>query len=411
MGKKCRKWIVWCMLFVLGFTMPLSGTKAQAAQTEQGSWFDDTWSSFLGFNTTSSPAPTAGTNATTQDSPTPYDSIVSANISGYTATSLSLEWISLGNGEGYHIYRKSSYDKAYTLLGTVANKQGSLLTYKDTSFRRGISFTYRIAAYHTDTTTGSQNDTSYVTLTKKAALPRVSFTSVKRNGTKAKLKWKKVNGISGYEIYRKNNGGSFKRSKTISNPSVLTWTSNKVSKKKATKYKIRAFVIYNGKKVYGNFSEVLQTYSASQNSFAKRIRSLQKKFPDGKYWNHIGKSSYNSSTITNHPCDHSIGNGLTTCNHYNCPNGILGYQCYGFAWKMSDLLYGRSAKIKNFTGYAKCKPGDVVRYSGHSVIITEKHGSYVVVGECNYGNTCVIKWGRKVSSAELAGAVYSRRYR
>ena len=54
---------------------------------------------------------------------------------------------------------------------------------------------------------------------------------------------------------------------------------------------------------------------------------------------------------------------------------------------------------------------DVVRYSGHSVIITEKHGGYVVVGECNYGNTCLIKWGRKVSSAELAGAVYSRRYR
>ena len=77
----------------------------------------------------------------------------------------------------------------------------------------------------------------------------------------------------------------------------------------------------------------------------------------------------------------------------------------------NDLLYGRSAKIKNFTSYAKCKPGDVVRYSGHSVIITEKHGGYVVVGECNYGNTCLIKWGRKVSSAELAGAVYSRRYR
>ena len=410
MGKKCRKWIIWCALLILGITMPLSVTTAQAAQTEQGSWLNDTWSSLLGYNysTTSSPAPTAGTN-TTQE--TPYDSIVSANISGYTATSLSLEWISLGNGNGYHIYRKSSYDKEYTLLGTVANKQGSLLTYKDTSFQRGISYSYKIAAYRIDAATGSQSDTTSVTLTKKVALPRVSFTSVKRTGTNAKLKWKKVNGISGYEIYRKNSGSSFKKAKTVSNPSALTWTSKKVSKKKATKYKVRAFVIYNGKKVYGNFSDVLQTYSASQSSFAKRIRSLQKKFPNGKYWNHAGKSSYNSSTITSRPCDHSIGNGLTTCNHYNCPNGILGYQCYGFAWKMSDLLYGRSAKIKNFTAYAKCKPGDVVRYSGHSVIITEKHGGYVVVGECNYGNTCLIKWGRKVSSAELAGAVYSRRYR
>ena len=76
MGKKCRKWIIWCALLILGITMPLSATTAQAAQTEQGSWLNDTWSSLLGYNysTTSSPSPTAGMN-TTQE--TPYDSIVS----------------------------------------------------------------------------------------------------------------------------------------------------------------------------------------------------------------------------------------------------------------------------------------------------------------------------------------------
>ena len=37
MGKKCRKWIIWCALLILGITMPLSVTTAQAAQTEQRS--------------------------------------------------------------------------------------------------------------------------------------------------------------------------------------------------------------------------------------------------------------------------------------------------------------------------------------------------------------------------------------
>ena len=66
MGKKCRKWIIWCALLILGITMPLSVTTAQAAQTEQGSWLNDTWSSLLGYNysTTSSPSPTAGMNTT-----------------------------------------------------------------------------------------------------------------------------------------------------------------------------------------------------------------------------------------------------------------------------------------------------------------------------------------------------------
>lgn len=340
-----------------------------------------------------------------------YDSITGFSALEYTTTSVTLQWTSLGNGTGYNLYRKSQYDSSFTKFGTVANKQGATLAYKDTAFRCGVSFTYRVVAYRTDTATGTQTESAYMEMTYKADLPKATLSSVKRSGTKAKIKWKKLSGITGYEIYRKNSGGAYKKTKTITNASTVSWTSKNVSKTKATKYKVRAYFVYNGRKLYGSFSEVLQTYTASQQKLATKFKNLQKKYPDGKYWNHVGKSKYSSTTITSKPCDHSSGNGLDTCNHYNCPNGILGYQCYGFAWKMSDLIYGRSAKIKNFTGFSKCKAGDVVRYRGHSVIITEKHGDSVVVGECNFGNTCVIKWGRVVKSSELAGAVYSRRYR
>lgn len=77
---------------------------------------------------------------------------------------------------------------------------------------------------------------------------------------------------------------------------------------------------------------------------------------------------------------------------------------------MSDLIFGRNAKIKNFKSFAKSKMGDVIRYSGHSVIIVEKHKNYIVAGECNYGNTCIIKWGRKIYKSELKNATYSTRY-
>ncbi len=88
---------------------------------------------------------------------------------------------------------------------------------------------------------------------------------------------------------------------------------------------------------------------------------------------------------------------------------MLGFQCYGFAWKMSDLIYGRKAKIEKFKSFSKCGMGDVIRYSGHSVIVMEKHKNYILVGECNYGNTCMIRWGRRVPKADLRGATYSRR--
>lgn len=339
-----------------------------------------------------------------------YYSITNAYISSYTSSSITFSWYSSGNNDGFYIYRKCKYDSSYKKIGTVKNIQYNNHAFKDTSFKRGISFSYRIVAYSTDSA-GNITEGGGVSTTFQAKLGTPKISSVKRSGKKATITWKKTSGADGYEVYRKNANGSYKKIKTITKGTTVKWTAKNVSKSTVTKFKVRAYVKYAGKYSYGSFSDVQSVYSISTQKIVNKFKKLQKQYPSGKYWNHVGKSKYNSSTVTNKPCDHSKGNGLSTCNHYNCPNGVLGYQCYGFAWKMSDLIYGKTAKIKNFRSFAKCKMGDVIRYSGHSVIITEKHSNYVVVGECNIGNTCIIKWGRKVYKSELRGALYSRRYR
>ena len=40
----------------------------------------------------------------------------------------------------------------------------------------------------------------------------------------------------------------------------------------------------------------------------------------------------------------------------------------------------------------------------------EKHVGYIIVAEANYGHTCMIKWGRKISKSALNGATYYTRY-
>lgn len=340
-----------------------------------------------------------------------YSYIYDFTYLSYSSTSITLSWMSGGNNTGFHVYRKCPYDNDYKLIGTVANRQYSQHTFKDSSFVRGIRFTYRIVSYQKDETTGAETEwDSFASNTYLYRISPVKISSAKRSGsTKAVLKWKKVAGVKGYEIYRKNSGSKYKRVKRIGSNATVKWTAKKVSRKKATHFKVRAYVKYNGKYVYGEFSETSTIISIADQKIVVKIRRLEKKYPDGKYWNHKGKSKWNSSTVTNKPCVHT-GAIASSCNYYNCPNGVIGYQCYGFAWKMSDLIFGRKAKIKNFRSYAKCKVGDVIRYSGHSVIIIEKHSSYVVVGECNAGNTCIISWGRKVYKAELSGALFSRRY-
>lgn len=329
----------------------------------------------------------------------------------YNGDGLTLYWYSSGNHTGFHVYRKAEFQSEYELLGTVKNISGSALELTDTEFRLGFEFSYQIVAYQV-LADGEELELESYGVSYRYSLGKVELKSVKRlQKVNAKLSWKKISGADGYEIYKKTAGGTYRRVKMITDPNTLTYTLENVSTSKATYYKVRAYVSENGKYAYGPFSTQEKLSKTTVSKLAAKFRQLMKKYPDGKYWNHVGKTTFDSNTITNQPCHHSVYTDISdTCNYYSCPDGVLGYQCYGFAWKMSDLIYGRSAKIKNFYSFSKCRAGDVIRYSGHSVIIVSKHAGYVTVGECNYGNTCIIKWGRKVYESELYGAKYSRRY-
>lgn len=339
-----------------------------------------------------------------------YDAISLVAIEDYTYSSLTLSWFSDGNNDGFIIYRKSKYDKEYKRLGFVQNVPYATHYFEDSSFKPGIIFTYRIVACRTDAS-GGITEGQRVSESVRVAIPKPVISSASRSGSRVTLKWKKTSGADGYQIFRKVGSNAFEKVAVVSSGNTVSRTIGGLSSTQSVKFKIRPFVRYEGKYIYGSFSNVETVHSSAIQKVINKFKKLQKQYPSGKYWNHVNRYNYSSTTVTSNPCRHISLDDISTCNHYYCPNGILGYQCYGFAWKMSDLIYGRNAKIKNFTSFDKCKMGDVIRYKGHSVIITEKHKNYVVVGECNYGNTCMILWGRKVYKSELKGAKYSRRYR
>lgn len=343
------------------------------------------------------------------ESEEPYDSISLLQIEDYSKSSVTFSWFSDGNNEGFFIYRKCKYDETYKKLGTVENVPYATHYFQDDSFVPGILFTYKIVAYRTDSE-GNVIEGQAVLEDIQVGIAKVNLSSVNRSGKKVTIKWKKAEGVSGYEIFGKTGNSAYKKVATVFDAATVKCVLNNVSTSKKTSYKVRAFVSYNDNVVYGAFGSLKAVYSVAVQKIVNKFKKLQKQYPTGKYWNHVNKGNYNSTTITNKPCQHISLDDISTCNYYFCPNGILGYQCYGFAWKMSDLIYGKNAKIKKFKSFDKCKMGDVIRYKGHSVIITEKHKNYVVVGECNYGNTCMIMWGRKVYKSDLKKATYSRRY-
>ena len=102
-------------------------------------------------------------------------------------------------------------------------------TYQDKKFKRGINFTYKIAAYRLDSN-GKETEGASVKQSIKIEIPKVKLISASRSGSNAVLKWKKIAGASGYEIYQKNGSNAYKNSeKRFCCKLQIAWRTDKVN--------------------------------------------------------------------------------------------------------------------------------------------------------------------------------------
>lgn len=157
-------------------------------------------------------------------------------------------------------------------------------------------------------------------------------------------------------------------------------------------------------------------------NFNKKIIALQKIFPSGKYWNHMGQEATNPEetnniySVTDIACNH-YENGEMYCNaHYGKSDEFYPYkatcsQCRGFASMLSDIIFGKDAPVRYFENYDELRIGDQARIDEdfHTVFIIDKTDAYVIVAECNSDlQTCKINWGRKILKENMSGWYISR---
>lgn len=94
--------------------------------------------------------------------------------------------------------------------------------------------------------------------TKAVTKPAKAVVTLVSGKKKATVKWRKVTGAEGYEIYRslKKTKG-FKKIKTVTSGKTVKFINSKLKGRKAYYYKVRAYKKdANGKKIYGSFSKV-----------------------------------------------------------------------------------------------------------------------------------------------------------
>lgn len=166
-------------------------------------------------------------------------------VKSSNSNKVTLSWSQVYGALGYKIYRAQGATGSYKLIRTVAG--GSTTKFVDTTIKAGREYYYRICAY------GKNVAAIYSGKKFVKVLPGKAKISVKsKSSKKVKLSVKTADGISNFEIYVSKKGKKYKKIKTVKNKKKVT-----INKKYKNYYiKVRAYVKYKGKKIYGKYSSV-----------------------------------------------------------------------------------------------------------------------------------------------------------
>lgn len=170
--------------------------------------------------------------------------------------SVKLTWQKAGRADGYVIYRAAGKNGTYKAIKTI--KKSATLSYKDTGLTTGKTYYYKVRAYRTVNSKKVYGKYSAVKKGKaKPSKPKLSsITSV--SSSKVKVRWKKVSKADGYVVYRSTSKkGTYKAVKTVKSNSKLQIADKGLKKGTTYYYKVRAYKVVNGKKVYSSYSKYM----------------------------------------------------------------------------------------------------------------------------------------------------------
>lgn len=171
-----------------------------------------------------------------------------------TTSKIKLTWNKSSKASGYYIYRATSKDGKYTKIATVTGYSKNY--YTDSNLSSGKIYYYKIRSYRKEDSKyyyGNYSDA--YTASTKCLRPSITLTSPKTKTIN--VSWKKVNGADGYAVYRSTSkSGTYSLKKTIIKGSTLSYTNTGLTKNKTYYYKVKAYKIVDGKKIYSDYSLV-----------------------------------------------------------------------------------------------------------------------------------------------------------
>ncbi len=152
----------------------------------------------------------------------------------------------------YDIYRATSKKGKYSKISTLANGESEYI------FKNG-----KVGSKYYFKLKGFKSNGNYTAYTKeKSTVVKYSETTtanaVSTSKSSIKISWDKVDGATGYAVYRSTSKNG--KYSLIKSTSSLSYTNKKLTTGKKYYYKVRPYITISKTKYYGKYSQVTSAY-------------------------------------------------------------------------------------------------------------------------------------------------------
>ena len=174
--------------------------------------------------------------------------VVKAASVGYN--SIRLTWAAVAGSNGYEISRYDPATKLYKVLATVTGT-----SYTGAGVVTGKTYSYKVRAKCMAGSVTTYGGYSAVVSVKAVPATPTGVEAVRASATSIKLTWGAVAGASGYEVYRSVwAAGTYAK---VADAASATFTDTKRTTGKTYYYKVRAYRLVSGVRVYSGYSAMV----------------------------------------------------------------------------------------------------------------------------------------------------------